>query len=75
MYKLLDRQDTGAMQGMVYKTREEVLEHLKSYHYDIENVEKMDLDDLLEIGDWELVEIKCACAYHDSEGKCTETPN
>jgi len=56
MYKLLDRQGTGALQNVIFKNKAEVLEHLKNYHQDIENVDKMDLDDLLEIGDWELIE-------------------
>lgn len=54
MYKLHDRQGTGAMQGIIFKNKAEVLKQLKSYHQDIKNVDKMDLDDLLEVGDWEL---------------------
>jgi len=57
MYKLHDRQGTGAMRDIVFKNKADVLKRLKSYHQDVESVDKMDLNDLLEIGDWELIRI------------------
>ena len=57
MYKLIDRQGTGTKADRIYQTKEEVREDLASFHSaDISDTDKMTLDDLLEIGDWELVE-------------------
>ncbi len=59
MYKIIDKQNMGTMCGQRFKTKEDVRDELRSFHSaDVENTDSMDLDTLLDIGDWELVEIK-----------------
>lgn len=57
MYKIICRQGTSAKAHRVYKTKKEVMEDLKNYHsYDLQT-ENKSLNELLEIGDWELIEM------------------
>ncbi len=57
MYKVIDRQGTGAMSGRIFASKEDARDQLASFHsVDVENTETMTLEDLCEIGDWELVE-------------------
>lgn len=56
-YILIDRQGTDIMKDIVFNSREEVLKALQNYHQDVENINNMTLDDILDIGDWELQEI------------------
>lgn len=58
MYKLYCRQKTGDKKERVYLTKEDVLSDLRNYHRpDIQAVDAMSLEDLLEAGDWELVDV------------------
>lgn len=59
MYKLKCLQGTDTKTKRIYKTKNEVYEDLKSYHdQDLQNGTVYELNDLLEIGEWELIEIK-----------------
>lgn len=58
MYKIIDGQGGGLMSGRYFASREAVRDQLASFHSaDVANTDKMTLDDLLEIGVWELVEV------------------
>lgn len=57
-YKLIDRQGGGLKKDNIYRSEDEVLDDLRSFHSaDVENTDKMTLNDLLEIGEWELVKV------------------
>jgi len=58
-YKLKDLQGAGLKEDYIWKSREEVRENLFEFHsIDCELTGNETLEDLLEIGGWELVEIK-----------------
>lgn len=58
MYKIIDKQGQGTFANKVFKTKEEVCEHLLNYHEPDLNKEVVyEIHDLLDIGDWELQEI------------------
>lgn len=58
-YKIIDRQGTGAKANNIYNTLDEIRDDLRSYHsIDVEGAEKMTLEDLCEIGEWEVEEVK-----------------
>lgn len=56
MYKIKDTQQTGEYfaNGVTFKTLKEIKNQLVSYHYDVEGIEKMSLNDILEVGGWEI---------------------
>lgn len=59
MYKLIDRQGQGTFANKVFETKEKVYQHLLNYHEPNLNKEVVyELNDLLDIGDWELLEIQ-----------------
>lgn len=77
-YKVIDMQGTGHMAGEVFDSKDEIRDRLRSFHsIDVEGAEKMSLNDLLEIGTWEIEEIKmfCTnCGYVEAQAgpNCTE---
>lgn len=59
MYKLIDRQGMGTMEKRQFDTQEDVREALINYHSaDCELNGHETLEHLLDLGDWELIEIK-----------------
>lgn len=57
MYKLIDKQGMGTKEDREYTTLLCVLEDLRNYHSaDVANTDKMTLNELLDIGDWELLD-------------------
>ena len=57
-FKIVDRQGTGYMSELVFNNKDEIREQLASFHsIDVEGAMEMSLNDLLEIGDWEIEEI------------------
>jgi len=53
MYRLVDRQGTGAKKDNKYRSMLEITQDLISYHSpDVPKAELMKLEDLAEIGDW-----------------------
>lgn len=67
MYKLIDRQNVGTFSKLIFSSKEEVREQLASYHSvdwsgvndddTPKDINTLSLNDLLEYGDWELVEL------------------
>jgi hypothetical protein len=58
MYKLIDKQNVGTLEKRRFGTQMEARDALRNFHSaDIAGVETMTLETLLEIGDWELIEI------------------
>jgi len=49
--------------GYIFKNKQEILNILKSYHYDVEGINKLPLNEILEIGGWELEEIEQIKTY------------
>ena len=55
MYKIIDGQGGGLKSTEFHETLEEVRASLASFHsIDVEGAEHMTLEDLQEIGDWEI---------------------
>ena len=74
-YKLLDTQHMGTFKNIIFNSKEDVREQLASYHsvdWTEENdINTLSLDDLLDYGEWELLEvfnnfIKCPLCREDS---------
>lgn len=58
MYKVIDCQGGGLMSDRQFSSLEEVKEALQSFHsVDVENTDKMTLEDLCEIGSWAVEKI------------------
>lgn len=61
MYKLIDKQGTGLKEDVLFESKEEVRKHLADFHnQDYEGeipLEKWTLEELLEYGSWDIVEI------------------
>lgn len=75
IYRVEDLQGGGLMRSRVFESREQVREALASFHsVDVENTESMTLEDLCEIGCWEVVESQCthifAVSRQSREKKC-----
>lgn len=58
-YKLKDLQGAGMKEGLVFDTKTSVRNHLYDFHrQDTELTGEETLNDLLELGGWELIEVK-----------------
>lgn len=58
MYKLKDLQGTGSMESRIFNSKEEVRQALADFHSaDVTGAEDMKLETLLEVGEWDLIEI------------------
>jgi len=56
MYKIIDRQGGGLKNTEQHESLEDVRESLVSFHsIDVEGAEDMSLQDLCDIGDWDVV--------------------
>ncbi len=58
-YKLHDNQNQGTFETQVFATKEDVRKHLYDFHSnDCELNGQETLEHLLDLGDWDLIEIK-----------------
>lgn len=61
MFKLIDKQGAGLKEDILFKSKEEIRQNLISFHnQDYEEeipLEKWTLEELLEYGSWDIVEI------------------
>lgn len=74
-YKLLDKQNVGTFSSIIFESREKVRQQLASYHSidwtGEKDINTLSLDDLLDYGEWELLEIekdfiKCPLCHADT---------
>ena len=58
IYKLIDNEQGGLKENNIYLSKDEVKKDLAYFHsVDVSNTNKMTLDELLDVGNWELVEV------------------
>lgn len=56
-YKLKDLQGAEMHESMTFNSKEEIHEHLKNYHSADNDTTNWTLDDCLDIGCWEIIEL------------------
>jgi hypothetical protein len=61
-YRIIDKQQMGTHHSEVFRTKEEIRQHLINYHeVDFcgdETLQSKSLEDLCDYGDWEIEEVK-----------------
>lgn len=62
LYKIIDGQGAGTHYDEVFKNKEEIKEHLASYHSldweGEEEIEKLSLEELMDYGEWDIEEVE-----------------